>query len=70
MMFIYNFKTKKHELLAKDMKDMTAEEFEPYIPQEWENPAYLGLFRCYVEMGETPINAYIKTLEDGTKKVI
>ena len=47
----FNYATQQHEYRS------TPADFTNYIPQ---NPAAQGLYQCYIQMGETPIEAAIK----------
>ena len=50
----YNFATKEYEYLYD-----TPTDFTNYIPQD---PSAIGLYECYIELGETPVEAAVAVL--------
>jgi hypothetical protein len=49
----YNYKTSEHELIE------TPTDFADYVPQ---SQSAQSMYRCYLELGETPIEAAIRVL--------
>jgi len=49
----FNYATQQHEYIE------TPTDFTNYIPQQ---PAAIGMYRCYIEMGMTPIEAARRVL--------
>ena len=57
----WNHITETYDLHGqKDALDFTAEEARQYIPQSIPS---LGIYECYLALGETPFEAMLKALE-------
>lgn len=52
-MNMYNYRTREYDMVNKDCSD-----YSDYIPQ-----IGINLYRCYIAMGRSPIDACILTLK-------
>lgn len=56
----YNYVTQQYETIEQPMTTMSADELKPYLPQDSN---VQSIFECHIGLGESPIHAYIKTME-------